>query len=185
MKNSVLFLLGAVLAGSSAFGGLIVNEPPDFPASNPTSYNLTDGVNIFTGTVSGCPNCGGDFQDRFILVLPAGSQFVSGFLSGSYTPGAGTNPQGACFTGQGCFFSGFFSGFSSSVFVGGQYDFTASSPYAFSDIASLTIAAENAGSSSYTLTVTVAAPEPSTVLLVVPVLAGLALWAGRRKNLSV
>jgi hypothetical protein len=72
-KNSVLFLLGAVLAASSAFGGLIVNEPPDFPASNPTSYNLTDGVNVFTGTVSGCPNCGGDFQDRFILVLPPGA----------------------------------------------------------------------------------------------------------------
>jgi hypothetical protein len=184
MKNWVHFLLGAVLAGSSAFGGLIVNEPPDFPASNPTSYNLTDGVNIFTGTVSGCPNCGGDFQDRFILVLPPGGQFVSGFLSGSYTAGAGTNPQGACFTGQGCFFTGFFSGFSSSVFAGGQYDFTASSPYAFSDIASFSIAAENAGSSSYTLSVTVAAPEPSTVLLVVPVLAGLALWSRRRKNLS-
>jgi len=174
-----LLVLAGLLAAGLEAAPIAITEPPDLPGGNLSQiFVLGVGTNTVSGNVSGCPNCGGDFEDNVTLVLPAGLKYVSGSLSLDYVAGQGSNPHGACFTVFGCFFTGAFSGLGQNVFAGtGQFNFTASSPYA-------TLATEMPGSSSYVLTFNVAAdvPEPATALLVIPVLAGLALVEGRRRT---
>ena len=168
---STLALAGLLAAGLSA-APITVTEPPDFPGSGGPNFVLEIGVNTISGNVSGCPSCiGSDYQDNFSLTLPAGMHVTSGFLTGSYESGGGANPQLACFSHFGCFGTGFFDGSGGNIFSGSSnFNFTATSPWS-------TLTAVFPGSSSYTLSVTVAAdvPEPATALLVIPALGALAL----------
>jgi hypothetical protein len=178
MRFTLLFLLA--LAANAA--PITVTEPPDFPSSGGATLTLGAGQNVITGSVSGCPNCGGDFKDNFVLFIPAGLAFTSGSLSVSVDTGGGASPQGACFTNLGCFGVGAFSGFSGSVFTNGSWDFTATSPYS-------TLSVQVPGTGNYTLTVNVAldttpganVPEPGTFLTLGAGL-GLVAFLRRRQN---
>jgi hypothetical protein len=166
------------LAFAAALGAapITVTEPPDFPGAAGPVYNLGAGVNTISGSVSGCPGCGGDYQDNFTVVLPSGFTLISGFFSATYNSGGGSNPQLACASGQGCFGAGLFSGIGSGNFTNGQYAITVTSPYS-------TLSVETPGSSSYTFSFTVTGdgpsrsevPEPSTWALLGAGLAAIGL----------
>jgi len=185
MRRMMFILAGAVVMAASLFGAPInvVEGGNDFPAAGGPGFVLGIGVNTISGIVSGCPSCGGDYQDNFTVTLPVGLKFVSGSVSGSIAAGNANGTQSpACFTGQGCFYvyttdpSFFFSGFSNPFGGSADWNFTAGSPYT-------TLTTDIAGASNYTVTITVdsAVPEPSTALLVVPAMAGIA-WLRRRRR---
>lgn len=178
MNRRIISLLGVLpfLAATALAAPFAITEPPDIPGSGGPTFVLDIGTNTINASVSGCPNCpGSDFQDNFSVTLPGGMQIVSSFLSGSYDNGGGTSPAGFCFSGEGCFFTGFFAGMSGFT---GTKAYTASSPYSLD-----AQAAQIPGLTNYTMSFTVASdiPEPATGLLALPALA--ALYFARRKSL--
>lgn len=164
--------LTAFLAAALAAAPINSTEPPDRPGAGGPTYVLDVGTNVIQGSASGCPNCGGDYQDNFSLTLPGGMVITSAFLLGSYDSGGGTNPSGSCFSGEGCFYTGFGTGLGSFT---GTNSFTATSPFSFDQAG-----AELAGVFNYMLTVDVEAttPEPASGLLAISALAAM-LWRRR------
>ncbi len=175
-------LLATTFAAALGAAPITITEPPDFPGAAGPVYNLGAGVNTISGSVSGCPNCGGDYQDNFTVVLPSGFTLSSGFFSATYDSGGGSNPQLACASGHGCYGSGLGSGISSGNFTNGQYIITVTSPWS-------TLSVETPGSSSYTLSFTVAGdgpsrsevPEPSTWALLGAGLTAIGLLRRRHQ----
>lgn len=174
MRRAILQTLSFTALLTAALSAAPVNstEPPDRAGAGGPTYILDVGTNVIQGSASGCPNCGGDYQDNFSLTLPAGMTITSSFLTGSYSSGGGINPSGSCFTGEGCFYTGFGTGLASFT---GTKSFTATSPFSFDQAGS-----ELAGVFDYTLTVNVEAttPEPASGLLAIPALAAM-LWRRR------
>ena len=171
MRQTLLLIaVSGFMAASLGAAPILYTEPPDLPASGGPVFVLGIGQNVFNGTLSGCPNCGGDFQDTLNLSLPAGMHFVDGSIFATYTPGNANGTQhGVCVTNDGCYYTAFGSGLG-NPFSGSSDGFlTISSPYTF-------LTSELAGSSSYTVTINVAAdvPEPATGLLLIPAMAFLA-----------
>jgi hypothetical protein len=100
-------------------------------------------------------------------VIVTASSFLNGGVSGAVD-------GGACFTGEGCFFTGFLSG---GIGFTGTQSFTATSPYE---------SPSTPGTFNYFLSLTVevdlsSIPEPSTFVLGGTVLLGLAAWRRRSR----
>lgn len=173
-----------VLAAAIHAAPIAVVESTDFPDTGGQAFILGAGVNTLSGSVSGCPNCGGDYKDNFSFVIPAGLVFSSGSFFASYSPGNGSAPQLACITGQGCFGAGFGSGIGSNLFTNGVYDITVTSPY------STTSVVEFPGSSNYSFSITLtpstapggSVPEPSTWALLA---SGLAVIAAKARHRTI
>ena len=171
-----------ILAAAAHAAPITVVESTDFPDTAGQAFNLDAGVNTLSGSVSGCPNCGGDYKDNFSFVIPAGFVFSSGSVFASYSGGNGASPQMACITGQGCFASGYGGGFGANLFTNGVYDVTVTSPY------STTSVVEFPGTSNYSFSITLtpstapgpSVPEPSTWALLASGLAAIAVKARHR-----
>jgi hypothetical protein len=167
------------LATAITSAPITVVEPPDLPDSGGPTFTLAPGINTISGSVNGCPNCGGDFQDDLTLFLPVGLIVTEASLSANINAPTGPNASGACFSNTGCFFLSFFSGLPTSSFDNPDrtLNFTASSPYS---APSVQIPGSSSNVPSYTVTASTRGgevPEPGSWLLLS---SGLAFVALRR-----
>ena len=180
MFKSLIFTI--TLATATFAAPITAIESTDFSGAAGPAFILGAGINTLSGSVSGCPNCGGDFQDNFSFVIPAGLIFSSGSFFATFNAGNGATPQPACITGQGCFSADFGGGFGSNLFTNGVYDVTVSSPYSTSSVI------EFPGTSNYSFSITLTqdtsggsnVPEPATWALLATGLAAIATKARRR-----
>ena len=174
-----LLLLSALSAALLPAAPLTITEPPDMPGTGGQTYTVDAGTNTISGFVNGSPIGGPDFADNFSIFVPGGLTVTSTFLSVTNFSNAGGQAGLGCFTGAGCFGAGLGSGMSNPA-TGSTVSYTAESPWASDGGGGVFV-----GSYNGTLTLQVsqsqqsAVPEPGTMALVLPVLAG-AWWLRRR-----
>lgn len=176
LRTQILFLLAAGLASAAP---LSITEPPDQPGAAGPTYVADLGLNTISGSVNGSP-FSGDYQDNFSIFLPANLVASSVSVSILNFSNQGGAAGLGCFTGAGCFGTGGFFGLSLPA-SGSTTSYTATSPWQDDPQGGV-----NLGAFDYTLTFQVAqgaapVPEPATVLLVLPPLAGLVALRRRRR----
>ncbi len=176
-----LLLLSTLAAALLPAAPLTITEPPDMPDTGGLTYTVDIGTNTISGSVNGAQGLGPDFADNFSVFVPGNLLVTSTFVSITNFSSGGSGALG-CFTGAGCFGSGLFSGMSDPA-SGSTTSYTAESPWANASGGGVTL-----GSYNWTLTLQVTqstqpqsgVPEPGTMALVFPMLAG-AWWLHRRR----
>lgn len=173
-------LLSALSAALLPAVPLTITEPPDMPDTGGLTYTVDVGTNTVSGSVNGSPGIGPDFADNFSIFVPGNLLVTSTFVSITSFANGGSGALG-CFTGAGCFGTGLGSGLNNPA-SGATVSYTAESPWANDGGGGVIL-----GSYNWTLTLQVtqstqpqAVPEPGTMALVLPLLAGA--WSLRRRS---